>query len=126
MEQLFSIFIPGRPVSKKNTQRVVRRHGLTLVVYSKQFKDWEKEALLLLRNDWKGSAPISEPMHIDLVFNLPDRRQCDVSNLLEAPQDALTKAGVIKDDSLFRSVTAKKNLATQPTGTTITLYKFTE
>lgn len=120
--KLFEVFIPGRPPSKKNTKKVVRRHGQTFVIYSPQFKEWEKDALLILKKSYTDLNPIDQPLIIHLVFTFENKRsEADVSNLIEAPQDALTKAGVISDDRIIQVVQAKKEFA-KTAGTLIQLW----
>lgn len=109
MTAIFKSFIPGRPVSKKNTKKVVRRYGRVLVIYSRQFLAWESVALPVLKRDFAGRQTIDKALEINLVFHFKDkRREPDVSNLVEAPQDALTKAGVIIDDRIIQVVKASK------------------
>lgn len=106
---LFSIEIPGRPVIKKNTKKVIRRYGQTRVIYSKLFLEWEKNALFIIKQAWRKPA-IDVPLEIKLHFFFEDRRsEADVSNLCEAPQDVLQKAEVIKDDRLIQIVSAQKS-----------------
>jgi len=120
---LFKIFIPGRPPSKKNTKKVVRRHGHTLVIYSKKFREWEALALPLLRRAQAGKKTIDQPLEISLRFHFKNHAaEADVSNLVEAPQDALTKAGVISDDKIIQVVRAEK-IFDGTEGTDIELYE---
>ena len=119
---LYKIFIPGRPPSKKNTKKVIRRHGRTFVLYSKPFREWEETALAYLKGSVVLKEPLSCPLEIKLVFQFNDRRrEADVSNLVEAPQDALTKAGVITDDKIIQVVHARKEFGKEA-GTFIELY----
>lgn len=106
---LYKCFIPGRCPSKKNTKKVVRKYGRTLVIYSQVFKAWEQTALVYLKQSFLGREMIDQPLEIKLVFHFMNHRhEADVSNLVEAPQDALTKAGVIKDDKIIQVVRAQK------------------
>lgn len=98
---LFSAFIPGRPPSKKNTKKFFRGR----VIYSKQFREWEKIALTIL----KPEKMIDEAINAKFTFHFKNRQaEADVSNLIEAPQDALQKANVISDDRLIHVVIGKK------------------
>jgi Holliday junction resolvase RusA-like endonuclease len=73
-----------------------------------------------------GREMISEPLEIKLVFQFVNRSaEADVSNLVEAPQDVLKKAGVISDDRIIQVVHARKEFGTGP-GMTIELLKIEE
>jgi len=106
---LFKCTIPGRPAVKKNQQKVVRRWGQTRVVYTPQFYEWEQRALLEMKRAMLGMDTIREPLEMKIHFTLENGRSLpDLSNLLEAPQDALTKAGVIEDDRLIQVINATR------------------
>lgn len=106
---LFVATIPGRPIVKKNTQRVVGRGKSKRAIYSPQFIAWERVALAVIRGLWQGAQPICEPIRAKFTFHFINRQaEPDVSNLIEGVQDALTKAGVIADDRLIKIVTAEK------------------
>lgn len=106
---VFKAEVPGRPPSKKNTKKVFKRHGHTVVVYSQAFKLWEKVALLCLAQAKVGKPKITKPLAAKFIFHFKNRHaEADVSNLIEAPQDALTKAQVISDDKIIHIVQGEK------------------
>lgn len=125
---VFRCEIPGRPVSKKNTKKVVRRHGLSMVIYSPQFKVWEKTALLILKQFVnKGHQLLNCNLEAHFVFRFVNHRsEADVSNLIEAPQDALEKACIIQNDRLIQKVIARKEFGFLEDSTLIELYKLEE
>lgn len=101
-QRVFSVEIFRPPIVKKNTQRVVGVGRGRRVIYSPRFLEWETEALLKLRSEWKD-RPITKPLCAIFRFFLKDRSaEPDVSNLVEGIQDALKKAGVIEDDGLIQ------------------------
>jgi crossover junction endodeoxyribonuclease RusA len=51
--------------------------------------------------------PISRPIRVDILATPPDKRRRDLDNLLKAPLDALTHAGVWSDDSLIRHLSIR-------------------
>ena len=123
---MFECWIPGRPPSKKNTKKVVRRYGRTTVIYSKQFREWEQNALVYLKQAAIGYEVIDCPLEIKLIFHFRNHKnEADVSNLVEAPQDALTKAGVITDDKIIQVVHAQKVFEGRE-GISIELYSIDE
>ena len=95
--------IPLRPITKKNSQRIVLIHGRPAVIPSSQYKRYEKEALLFLR---AVAMPIESPVNIAYTYwfhpnkdgSIP-KQPPDLTNLMEATDDILIKAGIIKDDN---------------------------
>jgi crossover junction endodeoxyribonuclease RusA len=61
-------------------------------------KAWLDEAVLLLR---AARVRFDGPVKVSMLLSPPDRRRRDGDNLEKAVMDALVKAGVIKDDSLW-------------------------
>lgn len=101
------IILPGRPITKKNSQRIFRRgggsKGAPFVVPSKQYKAFEEEALYRL-NGYHGPA-FDGPVHMCAEYWMPNRASWpDLMGLLQATADVLEKAGVIDDDQLIKSL----------------------
>lgn len=92
------ITINTAPISKKNSQQIIRINGRPCIIPSKQYKAYEKEAVILIRQQWRGE-PIGEPVNVAMVFHMPTRRRVDLVNLQEAALDVLVKAGVLADDN---------------------------
>ncbi len=123
---IFTCTIKGRPIVKKNTQKVItirrKKAGLRFgkrpttkrVIYSPQFLQWEFNAVMDMRQAFKGEM-ITEPMKLVLRFYFKDRQaEADTSNLVEGVQDTLKKAGVIKDDKLVVKLEAEKFFGSEP------------
>lgn len=90
--------IPGRPISKKNSQRIFKRaDGRPFIMPSKEYKAWEETAVRYLKP--KPDKPIDTPVTVKCLYFMPTRQRCDMVNLLEATLDALVKAGVLEDDN---------------------------
>ena len=84
------------PITKKNHQMILRnsRTGKPFVSPSKQYKQYEKDAMRFIpKNEY-----IDYPVNIKCLFYMPTRRRCDLTNLLEAIDDVMVKAGLLKDD----------------------------
>lgn len=125
---IFTCTIPGRPIVKKNTQRVIRRGGRTFAIYSTKYRSWEKNAIAACNCAFNSNLQscLDMPLIADFKFYFKNRQgEPDVSNLVEGPADMLKKAGVIKDDSLFQIVKAQKFFNQEPR-TEIELFKFEE
>lgn len=93
--------VPFNPRTKKNSMEIrKRRDGSRFVSPSGAYQRWESDVAeyLAALNRWQ--PPITEPVNVKEVFYLPDGRRRDALNLQEAIDDALVKAGVIKDDCL--------------------------
>lgn len=92
----FRFVIPLVPRTKKNSQRILTgKGGRRFVAQSEIYKQYEKEAAWFVP---KGIC-INEPVNIKAIFRMPTRRRVDLTNLLEALDDALVKAGFLADDN---------------------------
>ena len=93
---IFSIPLP--PISKKNSQQIMINSttGRPFIMPSKQFKDYEESALWFIPKYYK---PIDYPVNVKCLFYMPTRRKCDLTNMLEAIDDIMVKAGVLADDN---------------------------
>lgn len=91
--------IPLLPVTKKNSQQILRnsKTGRPFIVPSKQYKDYERASVLFLRP--LPDKPIDYPVNVKCVFYMPTRRRVDLVNLQEAALDVLVLAGVLSDDN---------------------------
>lgn len=90
------ITIPLAPVSKKNHQQIIRVGGRPRIIQSKQYRQYETEAIKCI--EWNGQ-PISCPSNVEMIFYMPTRRRVDLVNLQEAALDVLVRAGVLEDDN---------------------------
>lgn len=66
------------------------------ILPSEKYAAYEKDALWFIQ---KQSEPIDFPVNVKCLFYMPTRRRCDLTNLLEAIDDVLVKAGVLADDN---------------------------
>lgn len=91
----FHFAIPIEPRTKKNSQQIILVNGRPVIIPSKQYKEYEKQALnFLLFN----TTYIDYPVNVEAHFYMKTRRRTDLTNLLEALDDVLVKAGILKDD----------------------------
>jgi Holliday junction resolvase RusA-like endonuclease len=88
--------IPLAPISKKNSQRILINKATRrpFIMPSEQYKQYEKDAARFVP---KGKY-INAPVNVKCLFYMPTRRRCDLTNLLEAIDDVLVKAGLLADD----------------------------
>ena len=89
------ITINCEPRTKKNSQRLVTVKGRALLLPSKAYQQFEKECGKYLQFD----REIDTPVNIKCIFYMPTRRHVDLSNLISAVDDVLTRYDVILDDN---------------------------
>ena len=94
MQSMTNITINLPPITKKNHQQIVRAGDRVIVVPSKQYKRYEKDAAWML-----PQLGIDHPVNVQCLFYMPTHRKCDLTNLLEAVDDVMVKAGTIADDN---------------------------
>ena len=95
---MIQIVIKGRPITKKNHQRIVKAgNGRPFVMPSKEYKEYEEMALWQI----KGTARknIEVPCNVKCLYYMPTHHRVDLVNLLEATMDILVTAGVLADDN---------------------------
>ncbi len=88
-------------------------------VLSKKGKAYKHkvEAAILEQSPFVMSGrPGDANIAIELVACAPCKRKRDLDNLLKAPLDALTHAGVMDDDSQIQSLTITRGSIVRPTG----------
>lgn len=67
-----------------------------MIIPSKLYKQFEEECLATIPKKYRVN--IDYPVNIKAIFYTQSRRKIDLTNLLEALDDMLVKAEVIKDD----------------------------
>ena len=95
--------IPIRPVTKKNSQQIILVNGRPRITQSRQYKKYEREALKFLRPvalpiDYSVNVKCTYWLHPNKDGSLP-KRLPDLPNLLNATDDVLIVAGILKDDN---------------------------
>ena len=88
--------VPVAPITKKNSQRIVKIGNRPCIMPSEKYKEYESAALWFIP---KRGVPIDFPVTVSCVFYMPTRRACDLTNLLEAIDDVMVKSGLLKDDN---------------------------
>lgn len=89
------ITIPGRPITKKNSGRMIRVHGRTMLMPSKQFVSYQE-----LAGNYIHSRPgVAERVNVRCRYYMPTRGIVDLVGLLQATDDILVHYGVLEDDN---------------------------
>lgn len=95
-----TIVIPLPPVTKKNSQRIIRVNGRPVIIPSAKYTAYERQAVNLIHEYTGGKKPkINTPCNVECKFYMPTHRRCDLNNLLEACTDTLVRAGILEDDN---------------------------
>ena len=92
----FHLTIPIEPKTKKNSQQIIICKGRPMIIPSKQYKDYEKQAMMYLLFN---TVCIDYPVNVECHFYMGTKRKCDLTNLLEAVDDVLVKAAILEDDN---------------------------
>lgn len=89
--------IPLPPISKKNSQRIMinRVTGKPFIMPSAQYVQYERDAAWFI----PSGRRIDSPVNVKCLFYMPTRRKVDLTNLLEAIDDIMVKAGLLADDN---------------------------
>ena len=95
--------VPIRPVTKKNSQKIIRVNGRLMITPSPQYRRYEKEASAWLI---PTEPPIDYPINVKCTYyfhpnkdgSIP-KNTPDLVNLIEATCDVLVKCKIVKDDN---------------------------
>lgn len=91
--------IPVRPATKKNSGQIIQVKGRSILIPSKQYKQFEKACLPYLKQVKDTAGVINYPVNIQCTFFTETKRKIDLPNLLNAIDDAMVKSGLIIDDN---------------------------
>lgn len=131
---LLDIFIPGKPAPQgsKHARPIYRGRGEDRVFTGKVaqvesskvgVREWRADVRAAAEAAWAGRAPIDGPVVARMEFVLPRPRSTpkrrtppavkrpDCSKLARSTEDALTSAGVYRDDALIVDLHVSKRLA---------------
>lgn len=100
--------IPLKPCVKKNSQQIVfipskyssvmsiktKKPVSPRIIQNERYRSYEKAC-----KDYIPDSNIDYPVNVKTVFYMPTRRRVDLSNLLEAIHDIMTKYNCISDDN---------------------------
>jgi Holliday junction resolvase RusA-like endonuclease len=97
---MISIILPGRPITKKNHERICvnSKTGKHFIRQSEQYEQYETDCLWRIKAQYRGPV-LTEPISLKCLYWLPNRKGWpDLAGLIQATQDILQKAGVIEND----------------------------
>ena len=123
----FTFNLTGRPISKKNSKRVMRNRytGKPVVLSSSAFMRFEtdcNEQIMLLRNRRElPPTPITGNLRVHTKFFVKGRYDLDADNAHTSILDILQGANVIENDKLVVSGSYEKLPGCEQWGTVITI-----
>lgn len=96
--------IPVHPVSKKNSQQIITlktKYGKSrnIIIPSKKYKEFEAECMPFLFQVKTQAGVVDFPINMAVSFYVSKKLKYDLTNLLEAIDDAAVKSGFIADDN---------------------------
>lgn len=91
--------LPVRAATKKNSGQIVMRGKYPVLLPSKQYLAFEKACLPYLKHVKANVGVINYPVNIQCIFFTETKRKIDLTNLLNAIDDAMVKSGLIVDDN---------------------------
>lgn len=92
--------IPVKPRTKKNSSSFVTlKNGRTILLPSKYYREFEKEVVSFIENEFGNLEPIDKPINLCCVFYKDKNYKSDLVGYLQAIQDALVKAKFLLDDN---------------------------
>lgn len=90
------ITLRGRPITKKNSQRIVRAGKFPKIIPSEQYESYQEQCVYQLMRVKKVKE---KTLNMQCVYYMPTRHRVDLVNLLEATCDILVAADIIEDDN---------------------------
>ena len=125
MTDCWRFVVPGVPVGQ-GRPRFVRVGNYVRTYTPKRSAEWQAEAATVFAAGW-SRPPLDEPVRVVLVAVMPRPKRLlrksdpvgriicttkpDVDNVAKAGLDALTKAGVIRDDAFVARLFVEKTYA---------------
>lgn len=98
--EILSFVIPGRPATKKTSQRVVRRGGVTKILPSVQYERYESHSRPYIEAVWRnlGREPMDFGVSLELKVYIDSWVIGDTVGFAQAAFDLLQEHGVITND----------------------------
>lgn len=91
------LILPGQPITKKNSQQIIKAGGRRMIISSPQYRKYERDCLMQIPES--ARQRIETAVNMQCVYYMPTRRKVDLCNLIEATCDILVAAGVLADDN---------------------------
>ena len=89
------ITIQLNPVTKKNSQQIIKIKNRYMIIPSKQYRQYEKE----VKQFMPDVETINYPVNVKCLYYMKTKRRIDLNNLLESTTDVLVKYKILEDDN---------------------------
>lgn len=97
--------------------RLQMQRGRRQVMSSTRYRTWLNTAVRDIADSADtAQGPFTGPVRVGVIVIPPDNRRRDVDNFLKGINDALTRSGLIADDSLIERQGIHKRPADKATG----------
>lgn len=107
MTPVFRVVIPGRPITKKNSGRLIRAKGRVIPIPSKAVEKWTRAAVKDIRAAARraGLSPMAWPVSMRALFfrSVSVDAPGDLQNYINAACDALQHGGAVTNDQFIRA-----------------------
>lgn len=107
MRPVFRVVIPGPPITKKNSGRLIKVRGRVIPIPSKAVEKWTKEAVREIRAAAMrvGLSPMAWPVNLRALFfrKISVDGPGDLQNYINAACDALERGGAVTNDQFIRA-----------------------
>ncbi len=124
-KELYLSFIPPSKANKvKINLRVYSKSGKRYIV-PKDVSIKINKAIWELQNQYDAS-PFSNPVEVNILFVLPNKRRRDLDNIMKTLGDCLVYAGVITDDNLIYKQVLEKVVVKGKEGVIIKIKEYVE
>lgn len=113
---ILEFIMPGRPATKKTSQRIVKRGKFIRLLPSVRYEQYEKLCKDTFENAWKnkGYEPIAVGVSVKLTITLDSWVLGDSVGYMQSIGDILEKYGVIENDQLIHWTDLDSHMITLP------------
>lgn len=101
------IVLSDMPPSANGLRKSFVRNGKVMSAKTDAYSSWREAALWEIASQRAGRIEGPYSLSIAVQRNWRSKRARDIDNIIKPVSDALVKAGVVTDDSLAESVSAK-------------------
>jgi hypothetical protein len=110
--KILEFFMPGRPATKKTSQRIVRRR----ILPSERYENYEKSCKEIFESVWKdkGEEPISCGVSVKITITTNTWVIGDQVGYQQAIGDILEKYKIVRNDILIHWADFGKHMITEP------------
>lgn len=106
-QSMVRLTITDMPPSANGLRKTFVRNGKPVSVKTDVYAAWREAALWEIASQKPGKVSGPYSLSIAVQRNWRTKRARDIDNMIKPVSDALVKAGIVQDDSLAESVSAR-------------------